>query len=319
LPLQNKQSFFLIRPVGQTPVVAIANQKGGVGKTTTAINLSAALARLGHRVLLLDLDPQANATSGLGFTQHSGTSCYTALLGEEPLESKIRSTHIPGLDLIPSEMDMCGVEVELTQFEDYVLRLRQALAPLRDQGTYQLIFIDCPPSLGVLTVNALAAADSLLVPIQCEYYALEGISLLMRLVDQIRDSGINPQLRFLGLVLTMHDARTRLSHQVSAEVRNYFKELVFDTIIPRTTRLAEAPSHGKPILEYDPYSVATAAYEVLAQEVAARLGLATDASVTETPPRPTSPYLATPPSSARPSTESQAKKTPSTGPDGRES
>ena len=280
--------------MGRTPVVAIANQKGGVGKTTTAINLSAALARLGHRVLLLDLDPQANATSGLGFSQHSGISCYGALLGEEPLESKIRRTAIPGLDLIPSETDMCGVEVELTQFEDYVLRLRRTLTPIQEQGIYRLILIDCPPSLGILTVNALAAADSLLVPIQCEYYALEGISLLIRVVDQIRDSGINPQLRFLGLILTMHDARTRLSHQVSAEVREYFKDLVFDTMIPRTTRLAEAPSHGKPILEYDPYSVGSAAYEVLAQEVAQRLGLPTEPVQPEAPPRPTSPYFAAP-------------------------
>ena len=252
-------------------VIAVANQKGGVGKTTTAVNLAACLAALGQRVLLMDLDPQANATSGLGLEKTPGGSAYRALLGEESLETRIKPTHYERLDLIPSEIDMCGVEVELPRLDDYLLRLRLALEPLRKAPRHDVVLIDCPPSLGILTLNCLAAADRLLVPVQCEYYALEGISMITRLVNQLREGGANPGLDLLGFVMTMHDARTKLSPQVVSDVREHFGELVFDTVIPRTTRLAEAPSHGKAITDYDPYSAATAAYEVFALEVLERL------------------------------------------------
>lgn len=253
-----------------TQVLAVANQKGGVGKTTTAVNLAACLAALGRRVLLLDLDPQANATSGLGLDKTPGASAYAALLGGEPLAPRICPTAFARLEVIPGEVDLCGADVELPRLENHLHRLARALAPLRDAAAHDLILVDCPPSLGVLTLNAFAAADFLLVPLQCEYYALEGLTLLTRLLEQIR-AGANPRLRLLGVVMTMFDGRTRLSQQVVAEVREHFRELVFDTVIPRTTRLAEAPSHGQPIIAYDPYSAGAAAYEVFAQEVWARL------------------------------------------------
>ncbi len=252
-------------------VLAVANQKGGVGKTTTAVNLAACLAALGQRVLLLDLDPQANATSGLGLEKIPGTSAYAALLGQEPLAPRIRPTAFDRLEIIPSELDLCGADVELPRLDRHLHRLALALEPLRADASRELILVDCPPSLGILTLNAFAAADHLLVPLQCEYYALEGISMLTRLLDQIRTGGANPRLSLLGVVMTMFDSRTRLSQQVVAEVRAHFKELVFDTVIPRTTRLAEAPSHGQPIIAYDPYSAGAAAYEILAQEVLTRL------------------------------------------------
>lgn len=253
-----------------TRVLAVANQKGGVGKTTTAVNLAACLAALGRRVLLLDLDPQANATSGLGLEKVPGASAYAALLGQEPLATRIRTTAFERLEIIPSELDLCGADVELPRLDRHLHRLALALEPLRADAARDIILVDCPPSLGILTLNAFVAADYLLVPLQCEYYALEGISMLTRLLDQIR-AGANPRLTLLGVVMTMFDSRTRLSQQVVAEVRAHFKELVFDTVIPRTTRLAEAPSHGQPIIAYDPYSAGAAAYEVLAQEVLTRL------------------------------------------------
>ncbi len=252
-------------------VLAVVNQKGGVGKTTTAVNLAACLAALGQRVLLLDLDPQANATSGLGLDKTPGASAYAALLGTEPLASRIRPTAFERLEIIPSELDLCGADVELPRLDQHLHRLALALAPLRAEAARDLILVDCPPSLGILTLNAFAAADFLLVPLQCEYYALEGITMLTRLLDQVRHGGANPRLALLGVVMTMFDGRTRLSQQVVAEVRAHFKELVFDTVIPRTTRLAEAPSHGQPVIAYDPYSAGAAAYEVLAQEVLSRL------------------------------------------------
>jgi chromosome partitioning protein len=254
-------------------VIAVANQKGGVGKTTTSVNLSAGLAALGHSVLLIDMDSQANATSGLGLDKLEGGSVYRPLLGDGTLEQRIRPTAVPNLSIIGSEVDLCGAEVELARAEDYLHRLKNALKPLRDSGRFQVILIDCPPSLGILTLNCFAAADQLLIPLQCEYYALEGIAMITRILNQLRDGGINSTLSILGVLMTMYDGRTKLCQGVVAEVRQHFGETVFDTVIPRTTRLAEAPSHGKPITVYDPYSAGAAAYEVLSQEVAKRLAL----------------------------------------------
>ena len=257
----------------KTRVIAVANQKGGVGKTTTTVNLAACLAADEFRVLLIDVDSQANATSGLGLEKEEGASAYRPLLGEGALADKIKSTAYPGLDIIPSEVDLCGAEIELAQSERHLHRFREALQPIVDTGKYDAILIDCPPSLAVITLNAFCAADHLLVPLQCEYYALEGIAMLTRVMNQLKENGANAGLELLGVVMTMFDARTRLSHQVVEEVRGYFGENVFDTVIPRTTRLAEAPSHGKPIIDYDPYSAGAAAYEVLAREVVAKLQL----------------------------------------------
>lgn len=255
-------------------VVAVANQKGGVGKTTTSVNLAACLAAQGRRVLLVDLDAQANATSGLGLEKTEGGSVYRPLLGDGTLAERVRPTAFPGLSVISSEFDLCGAEVELARSEDHLNRLRRALEPLRHDPQFDLILLDCPPSLGLLTLNAFAAADRLMVPLQCEYYALEGVAMITRILQQVRDTGINPGLEILGIVMTMFDARTRLSQNVVGEVRQHFGDRVFETVIPRTTRLAEAPSFGKPIIHYDRYSAGAAAYEVLAEEVARRLGLA---------------------------------------------
>jgi len=254
-----------------TKVIAVANQKGGVGKTTTAVNLAACLAVLGRRVLLVDIDPQANATSGVGLEKTEGASSYRALLGEGTLTERIKPTAFERLEIVPSEVDLCGAEIELSRLENHLHRLKLALQPVRDAGRFDLIVIDCAPSLGILTLNAFAAADALLVPLQCEYYALEGISMIHRVLGQVRDSGVNAQLELLGVVMTMFDGRTRLSQQVLGEVREHFGEKVFDTVIPRTTRLAEAPSHGQPIIHYDKYSAGASAYEVLSQEVLERL------------------------------------------------
>ena len=256
-----------------TPVIAVANQKGGVGKTTTAVNLAACLAAVGKRVLLFDLDPQANATSGLGLEKTEGASCYKALLGEGSLLDKIQKTAFDRLEIIPSELDLCGADLELARIENHLHRVKMALKPVVDSGRFEIIVMDCPPSLGVLTLNAFAAADSLLVPLQCEYYALEGISMITRLLNQLRDTGVNPKLELLGVVMTMFDGRTNLSHQVVSEVRQHFGETVFETVIPRTTRLAEAPSFGKPIIHYDKYSAGAAAYEVLTQDFLKRVKL----------------------------------------------
>ena len=260
------------KPCGvPTKVIAVANQKGGVGKTTTAVNLAACVAALGRRVLLFDLDPQANATSGVGLEKIEGASAYQPLLGQGGLLDKIRDTAFERLQIIPSEMDMCGADIELPRVPDHLQRLTQALQPVLASDRFDVIFVDCPPSLGILTLNAFTACDGVLVPLQCEYFALEGISMLHRIVTQLHDNGINPRLEVTGVVMTMYDSRTKLSQQVVSEVRQHFGDRVFETMIPRSTKLAEAPSFGQPIIYYDKYSTGSAAYELLAQEFLTRL------------------------------------------------
>jgi chromosome partitioning protein len=254
-----------------TKVIAVANQKGGVGKTTTAVNLAACVAAVGRRVLLFDLDPQANATSGVGLEKVEGASAYRVLLGEGNLLDKIKPTAFERLSMVPSEVDLCGLDIELARTENHLHRVAHALQPILASDRFDVVFIDCPPALGILTLNAFAAADGLIVPLQCEYYALEGISMLNRVMSQLHDNGVNSRLELVGVVMTMFDGRTKLAQQVVSEVREHFADKVFETMIPRTTRLAEAPSFGKPIIHYDKYSNGAAAYELLAQEVLTRL------------------------------------------------
>ena len=259
------------RSESQATIVCIANQKGGVGKTTTAVSLAAALAQLGARVLLVDLDPQGNATTGIGLRAEEGEpSSYGVLLGGLAVSEARRSTAIDGLHLLPSSLDLAGAEVELVPAFSRELKLRRALEPVRDE--YDVILIDCPPSLGLLTVNALVAADQVLVPIQCEYYALEGLGQLMRTVQLVGDN-LNRGLELGGVVLTMFDGRTNLAQQVVDEVRGYFGARAYATVIPRTVRLSEAPSFGQPITTFDPHSRGSRAYQRLAAEVADRLAL----------------------------------------------
>jgi chromosome partitioning protein len=252
-------------------VIAVANQKGGVGKTTTAVNLAACLAAAGKKVLLFDLDPQANATSGVGLEKIEGASSYRVLLGEGGLLDKIKPTAYERLEVVPSEVDLCAADIELARLENHLQRLTAALKPVLDSGRFDIVLIDCPPSLGILTLNAFTASDGILVPLQCEYYALEGISMMNRVLGQLRDAGINPRLEIFGVAMTMFDGRTKLSNEVVGEVRNLLGAKVFETVIPRTTKLAEAPSFGQPIIYYDKYSAGAAAYDLLAQEVMARL------------------------------------------------
>ena len=272
-------------PDRTTRIIAVANQKGGVGKTTTVVNLAACLAELGQRVLVLDLDPQANATSGLGLGRQTGASLYGPLLGSGDAAATIQPSAIPGLDVIPSELDLAGVEIEIARSENYLTRLQLTLNPIRDSARYDFIIIDCPPSLGILTMNALATADAILAPIQCEYYALEGLSVIHSLIAKLRDGGVNPRLRLEGIVMTMYDARTNLGGEVVREVNKHFAEYLYDTVIPRNVRLSEAPSFGKPITLHDPLSPGTAAYRRLAEEFLKRLGL-TRAPGTHVPKRP---------------------------------
>lgn len=250
-------------------VIAIANQKGGVGKTTTAVNLSACLADLGKRVLLIDVDPQGNATSGLGLDRRRlKASVYDVLLDELPLQEAVVNTRVRGLQVVPATIDLAGAEIELVPRIARESRLKQALDPVRDQ--YDFVLMDCPPSLGLLTINALTAADSILIPIQCEYYALEGLTQLMDTFRLVREA-LNPNLEVEGVVLTMFDGRTNLSIQVVEEVKRYFKGQVYRSIITRNVRLSEAPSHGLPITLYDPRSKGAEAYMELAREVIERV------------------------------------------------
>lgn len=254
--------------VGQTKIIAIINQKGGVGKSTTAINLGAALGEMGKQVLLVDLDPQGNCSSGLGVEKSLIQQCiYDVLLNDVPLEEVIIPDIAEGLDIAPATINLAGAEVELVSEMARENRLKDAVGGMR--GKYDFILIDCPPSLGLLTVNALVAADKLLIPIQCEFYALEGVTKLLESMKRVK-SRLNPTLDIYGILLTMYDSRTTLSKQVVYEVREYFGRLVFSTPIPRTVKLSEAPSFGQPITQYDPKGRGALSYIELAKEVIAR-------------------------------------------------
>jgi len=247
-------------------IIAIANQKGGVGKTTTAVNLGCALAEQGLRVLIIDLDPQGNATSSFGLQELEGESLYDPLLGNAAIADKIFPTRVERVFIVPADLDLAGAEVEIARLDNHLTRLSETLAPLRSDNTFDFVLLDCPPSLGILMTNALAAADELLTPIQCEYFALEGLVKIVRIIEQVRDSGANDRLEIGGIVMTMFDSRTNLSTQVVADVRAHFGARVYETVIPRTVRLSEAPSFGKSILEHDPNGTGARAYRALAQE-----------------------------------------------------
>lgn len=248
--------------------VAIANQKGGVGKTTTAINIATAMAATGWKTLLIDLDPQGNASTGMGIeAANRESSSYDLLVDELPVDQCIQTTNIPGLDIVPATVDLSGAEVELVSVTDRTARLRDAL---RDHNAHEICFIDCPPSLGLLTLNALGAADTLLVPLQCEFFALEGLSQLLQTVERVQQR-FNPDLGIIGVALTMFDRRNRLTDQVADDVRDCLGNLVFEAVIPRNVRLSEAPSHGLPALVYDHSCAGSRAYIALARELIGRL------------------------------------------------
>ncbi len=252
-----------------TKVIALANQKGGVGKTTTAVNLAACLAKRKQNVLLIDLDPQANATSGVGMDKEEGASIYAALLGEADARTLIKPTDMKRLHMIPSELDLAGCEVAIARMDNYLHCLKNALKPIVEQDEYDIILFDCPPSIGILFMNALYAADSVIIPMQAEYLALEGLSVIMSLIGQVRDAG-NPGLRIEGIVMTMCDLRTNLAQQVVDEVKKHFGESIYSTLIPRSVRLSEAPSYGQPVIRYAPLSKGAQAYRALAKEVLKR-------------------------------------------------
>ncbi|PIU00550.1 MAG: chromosome partitioning protein [Bdellovibrionales bacterium CG10_big_fil_rev_8_21_14_0_10_45_34] len=254
--------------------ICIANQKGGVGKTTTSVNLSAALCQLGRSVLLIDMDPQGNASSGVGIKRHEfeDSTIYQVLIGERTLSEVLISTPIRNLDIAIANPNLVGAEIELVDMNRREYRLKDALTPLTSR--YDYIIIDCPPSLGLLTLNALSAADTFAVPLQCEYYALEGLSQLLNTAGLIK-KGLNPQLKIEGIILTMFDSRNNLSHQVVSEISSHFGDKVFKTVIPRNVRLSEAPSHGLSILEYDPKSIGAIRYVELAEELDNRVSLET--------------------------------------------
>ena len=250
-------------------IIAVANQKGGVGKTTTSMNLSVCLAELGKKVLLVDLDPQANASSGLGVDIENGTSAYLPMLGEMALQDCIVATAYKNLWVVPANLDLAGVEVELIRAGDHLTRLRRAFEQIRQAAAFDYVLLDCPPSLGVLMTNALSAADEILVPLQCEYFSLEGLAKIIGVCEQLREAGANPDLQLCGIVMTMY-LRTNHANPVIAEIQKHYGEVIFKTVIPRTIRLAEAPSHGQPIVQYESSGLGAAAYRALANEFLAR-------------------------------------------------
>jgi chromosome partitioning protein len=263
-----------VGPAGHPRIISLANQTGGVGKTTTAINLGTALAAIGERVLIVDLDPQGNASTGLGIDRRSrNVSTYDVLIGEASLRDAVVPTAVPRLHIAPSTLDLSGLELELGSAKDRAFRLRDAIAALNSNVTpesdYSYVLIDCPPSLNLLTVNAMAASDAILVPLQCEFFALEGLSQLLQTVEQVRTT-LNPNLSIHGVVLTMFDSRNNLSNQVVADVRQFMGAKVYDTMIPRNVRISEAPSYGKPVLVYDLKCSGSEAYLRLATEVIRR-------------------------------------------------
>ncbi len=251
-------------------VIAIGNQKGGVGKTTTAINLAAALSMLGQRVLLIDLDPQANTTSGIGLEADGNDTLYPVLLGHANIRDKIQVSRIANLSIIPSAMDLAGVEIEMARSEDHLTRMRGFLQGLKPNDLFEFCILDTPPSLGVLMTSALAAADEVIIPLQCEWFGLEGLAKIVHVLEQIRESGANPELKLEGIVMTMYDARTNLARQVVEEVSTYFPNEMYKTFIPRSIKLGEAPSHGKTIFEHDPSGNGAHAYLAMAEEFLSR-------------------------------------------------
>ena len=274
------------RPVrgGRGRIVSVSNQKGGVAKTTTSVNLGAALALRGHRVLIVDVDPQANATTGVGIDHRSApASTYDLLTEAAALEDVVQPTGIRNLECAPSSLDLAGAEIELAGAMARERKLAEALAGVQDR--YEVVFVDCPPSLGLLTVNALVAAEDLIVPVQCEYYALEGLGQLLGTAERVRRS-LNPELRIAGFLLTMYDARTKLSSQVADDVRSHFGSLVFSTVVPRSVRLSEAPSFGEPVVTLDPSSRGAISYRLLAAEFEDRYALKVHVPPPPPPPEP---------------------------------
>lgn len=268
----------------RTRVIAVANQKGGVGKTTTVINLAACLAERKRTSLIVDLDPQANATSGIGVAPREGVSLYPALLGVEHIADMIQPTPFENINIIPAEIDLAGAEIEIARMGDPRHAFRRALAPVLDASVFDFILLDCPPSLGILMTNSLVAADTVLVTMQCEYYAMEGLSVITRLVRQLKENGANPGLELEGILMTMYDGRTNLCNDVVAEVRGHFSDQVYKTLIPRSIRLSEAPSFGLPVIAYDPGSKASAAYRKFTGEFLRRNAASYTNPSTSSPP-----------------------------------